>query len=276
MRIDLRAVSLMLVIGCGGGGGDTATTPTSPEPVPVAETPPPAPPAPPAEPPPAEPEKPVIPDAATAGPDIYRTVLENDKVRVFEVTFAPGAKIATHRHEPSAFYALTAGTLRITPEGGEARDMTLAAGDAGWMLAEKRAAENATDKEIKAVLVEVKPGASFGAAPEGKDPLAVGKRIYRKVFENDRVRILTVNFKKGASIKAHTHPDHVVYVTGAGALKVSPTGGQPQQMALDAGQAVMLEAGVHSARHARGNPRAVIFEMKPEATDAGAPAEPIE
>jgi quercetin dioxygenase-like cupin family protein len=269
MRIDLKALSLLLVVGCGGGGGTDTTTlpaPAPEEPTPMAENPPPAEPTTPAEPAaPAEPVKPVIPDAPTAGPDIYKAVFENDKVRVFEITFAPGAKIAMHQHPDHAIYALTAGTLKITTESGETKDMTLKKGDAGFFPGESHSAENATDKEVKAVLVELKPGAAFTAAPKAGDPLKVGKNIYKKVFENDRVRILTINFKKGASIKAHSHPDHVVFITSAGTLKISPAEGEPQEMALEVGQAVMLDAGIHSAKNIKGNPQAVVFELKPVA-----------
>lgn len=267
MRIDLRSLSLLLVIGCGGGGGasDTTTTPMMPpEEQPMAETTPPAE-TPPAETPPAEPAKPVIPDAPTAGPDIYKMVFENDKVRVFEVTFAPGAKIAMHQHPDHAIYALTAGTLKITPEGGEAKDMTVKAGDAGFFPGESHAAENATDKEIKVALVELKAGASYSAAPKAGDPVTVGKGYYKKVFENERVRILTVKFKKGGSIKAHAHPDHVAFVTKAGSLKISPAEGDPVDMDLEVGKAMMIDAGIHSAKATKGTPELVVFELKPAA-----------
>ena len=234
---------------------------------PPAETPPPTEPT-----PPPEPVKPVIPDAPTAGPDIYKLAFENDKVRVFEITFAPGAKIAMHQHPDHAIYALTAGTLKVTPDGGEAKDITLKAGDAGFFPAESHSAENATDKEVKAVLVELKPGASYTAAPKAGDPLKVGRGMYKKVFENEKVRIMTVKFNKGQSIKAHTHPDHVVFVTSAGSLQVSPAEGEPVTMDLTVGQATMIDGGIHSAKATKGKPVVVVFELKGSGASAAGPS----
>jgi len=37
-------------------------------------------------------------DPVRVGPDIYKCTFENERVRVCEVTFKPGAKIATHSH----------------------------------------------------------------------------------------------------------------------------------------------------------------------------------
>ena len=36
------------------------------------------------------------PDPHVAGPDIYRMVLENESIRMYEVTFKPGARITPH------------------------------------------------------------------------------------------------------------------------------------------------------------------------------------
>lgn len=268
MRIDLRSLSLLLVIGCGGGGGasDTTTTPPMPaeeEAVAESTTPPPAETPPPTEPtPPTEPAKPVIPDAPTAGPDVYKLAFENDKVRVFEVTFAPNGKIGIHQHPDHAFYALTSGAMKITLENGDVKEMPLKAGDGGFLPAGAHSGENTTDKEIKAVIVELKPGATYTQGPKAGDPVKVGKGMYKKVFENDRVRILTVKFKKNQAIKAHTHPDHVGFVTKAGSLQVSPAEGEPVNMDLEVGKAVMIDAAIHAAKATKGTPELVVFELK--------------
>ena len=94
--------------------------------------------------------------------------------------------------------------------------------------------------------------------------------MYKKVFENDRVRILTVKFKKNGAVKAHTHPDHVAFATAAGTIKVSPAEGEPQDMNLEVGKAVLIPAGIHAAKATKGAPEAVIFEIKDAA--AAAPA----
>ena len=44
-----------------------------------------------------------------------------------------------------------------------------------------------------------------------QDPIKVGPNIYKKLLENDRIRMLEVTFAPGDSIAFHSHPDHAVY-----------------------------------------------------------------
>ncbi len=95
-------------------------------------------------------------DALTAGSDIYKKVTENNRVRVLEARFRPGAKMPMHRHPDHLFYMLTDGTLIIKPEGKKAYEMTLTAGEALFLPAQVRASENETDRTIRALIVEFK------------------------------------------------------------------------------------------------------------------------
>jgi hypothetical protein len=38
----------------------------------------------------------------------------------------------------------------------------------------------------------------------------MGPNIYKRLFENDRVRLFEVRFKPGECIALHSHPDHVI------------------------------------------------------------------
>jgi len=54
-------------------------------------------------------------DPMKAGPKVYKKVLlNNDKVRVMKVEFAPGQIMPWHNHPHHTIYALTDGTLEIT------------------------------------------------------------------------------------------------------------------------------------------------------------------
>src|SRR5688500_9514022 len=170
MRSTNYVLTLALLFGCGGGQSTDSTTPVMTEPPP--EEPVAAEPEPPTEPEqPAEPAPPPEPgDPAQVGPDIYKVVTENDQVRAFEVTFAPGAKIAMHKHPDHVAYAISAGKLSITGQDGQTQEIELKAGEAMFLPAQAHSAENKTDKEIKALVVELR-GASKAPAPKGKDPL---------------------------------------------------------------------------------------------------------
>lgn len=278
MRSTNYVLTLALLFGCGGGGQSTdSTTPVMTEPPPeepVAEAEQPTEPEQPAEPP----APPAPGDPAQVGPDIYKVVTENDQIRAFEVTFAPGAKIGLHQHPDHVAYALTDGKLTITGQDGQAQEIDIKAGSAMFLAAQAHSAENKTDKELKLVVVELR-GASKSPAPKGKDPLKAGGKMYKKVFENEKVRVLEVTFKKGAKIAEHAHPDHFNYVAEAGQLEVTAPGAEgvkeKQKLDLTLGQGVFIPATAHSAKNTgKTQVRIVVVELKPDAAAAPAAPEP--
>ncbi len=279
MRSTNYVLTFALLFGCGGGSQSTdSTTPVMTEPPPeepVADSEQPAEPDKPTE--PTQPPTPPQPgDPVEVGPDIYKVITENDQLRAFEITFAPGAKIGVHKHPDHVAYALTDGKLTIMGQDGAAQDIELKAGQAMFLEAQVHAAENKTDKEIKALVVELR-GPSKTAAPKGKDPLKAGPKIYKKVFENDKVRVLEATFKKGAKIPDHTHPDHFAYVVTGGQLEISGPGAEgtktKNKMDLTPGQGVFLPAAVHSAKNTgKSEVKLVVLELK-AAADAAAPTE---
>ena len=55
----------------------------------------------------------VAQDPLKVAPDMYKLLLENDRVRVMEVVFKPGSKIAKHSHPDHFVYVASAGKLTI-------------------------------------------------------------------------------------------------------------------------------------------------------------------
>lgn len=53
------------------------------------------------------------------------------------------------------------------------------------------------------------------------DPLDAASNVYRRIMENDRVRVLKVTFQPGDKAAMHHHPDHVVYVLSGGKAKMT-------------------------------------------------------
>jgi quercetin dioxygenase-like cupin family protein len=80
---------------------------------------------------------------------------ENDSVRVWKTSIAPGQPLTMHRHESArVIVALTDGTLRIVKESGESRTVTWERGNAYWLPADP-------------------PGEKHGDVNEGNDPIDV-------------------------------------------------------------------------------------------------------
>ncbi len=106
-------------------------------------------------------------DPLAVGPDIYKLVMENERIRILQVTFEPGAKIAMHSHPDHAGYVLEGGMLTITNAEGKTQEITAKVGDSFWIPAESHSAMNQGKTKISILVVELKepaPGKS-GDAP---------------------------------------------------------------------------------------------------------------
>ena len=80
-------------------------------------------------------------DPAQVGPNIYKLLFENDRVRVFEVRFKPGEKIALHSHPDHVVYVFGDGKLKLSYPDGKSVEVGLKAGQTLWIPAETHAAE---------------------------------------------------------------------------------------------------------------------------------------
>jgi quercetin dioxygenase-like cupin family protein len=268
-RLSPLVAASLLAIACGGAPEPPAapsapsapTAPSAPDPT-AAATPSVAPTAASTAAPNAAPAEAKSLDPLDVGPTIYKKVFENDNARMLEVTFKVGDKIARHKHPDHLAYVVSGGKLKVTGADGKAQDFDLKPGMAMFLPAQEHAAENVGTSELKLVVLELRDKPPT-AAPKGGDPVTVGPTIYKKVFENERARVLEVTFKKGAKIAPHAHPDHAAYVLQTGKLKISPEKGAAQEMELGVGQGVYLPAQVHSAENAGTTEvKAVIFELR--------------
>jgi quercetin dioxygenase-like cupin family protein len=102
-----------------------------------------------------------------------------------------------------------------------------------------------------------------GGAAGAQDPRGVAPNVFREVLNNPRVRILEANFRPGAKVAAHSHPEHVVYMLTDGTLIVRQAGKTPYDMAFTAGQALMLPAQTRAVENEGDKAvRALIVELK--------------
>lgn len=97
------------------------------------------------------------PDPLQAAPDMYKLLFENDKVRVMEVLFKPGQKIAKHSHPADHFVTvLEPGELTIYKEDGSHAANQLMADQVVWIPAETHWAQNTGKTEVKLLVTEIK------------------------------------------------------------------------------------------------------------------------
>ena len=95
-------------------------------------------------------------DPLKVGKSAYTLEAEDNDVRMMEVTFAPGQKIAMHEHPKHSIYVLQGGTLKITQEGKEPQVMQLKPGETLIMEAQKHEAQNTGKSRVKLLVTEFK------------------------------------------------------------------------------------------------------------------------
>lgn len=102
-------------------------------------------------------------DPTCTDPDKYRTVFENDSVRVLEYHDLPGAATSPHRHPDSVMYTLSSFSRRLH-SGGETRDVVMEAGETRWLPAQVHSGENTGSTETHVLFVELKNSAKGSGA----------------------------------------------------------------------------------------------------------------
>jgi quercetin dioxygenase-like cupin family protein len=96
------------------------------------------------------------PDPAKVAGDVYKLVMENDRVRVFDVRFKPGQKAVMHEHPNHVVYVIDDYTLDLSGPDGKKQEIKLKAGQAFWMEAGPHAAVNIGKTAGHALVVELK------------------------------------------------------------------------------------------------------------------------
>jgi quercetin dioxygenase-like cupin family protein len=95
-------------------------------------------------------------DALHGASNVYKFIMENDRVRVLDAHFKPGAKAAMHTHPDHVVYILNDGKLNLTPSKGKTQEIDLKSGQAIWMDATSHAAENPGKTDVHLLVVELK------------------------------------------------------------------------------------------------------------------------
>jgi len=124
-------------------------------------------------------------------------------------------------------------------------------------------------RRIMGVLALALAAVSWEASAQ--DALSVGSGIYRKVLENDRMRVLEGTFRKGVKLGVHSHPEHLLYVLSDGALVFKPGGRTPYEMTFKAGEAYSLPAQSRALENdGDKDVRVLVVELKQPVRTAGA------
>ena len=96
-----------------------------------------------------------MPDPLVVASNVYKLKMENDRVRVFDVTFKVGEKAVMHHHPDHVIYVLEGGKMKLTSEG-KTDVLDLKDKDAVFLKAQMHEAENIGKSTIELLVVELK------------------------------------------------------------------------------------------------------------------------
>ena len=100
-------------------------------------------------------------DPTVTNPELYRVVMENDRVRVLEYRDRPGDRTVPHGHPDSVMVTLSSFRRRLI-SGDQSADLLLSEGSVRWIAAQEHAGENIGDTESRSIFVELKEPAPDG------------------------------------------------------------------------------------------------------------------
>lgn len=86
----------------------------------------------------------------------YTVESENARVRILRVKYAPGEKSVMHRHPATIAVFLTDGKVKFTYANGKTEEVEFKAGQTVYRPATKHLPENIGDREMEAIVVELK------------------------------------------------------------------------------------------------------------------------
>jgi quercetin dioxygenase-like cupin family protein len=94
-------------------------------------------------------------DPLVAASNVYKLLMENDKVRVLKVVSKPGDVAKMHYHPDHVVYAVKGGKVALT-SGGKTQDIELKADSAMFLDAQSHEMKNVGNATVELIVTELK------------------------------------------------------------------------------------------------------------------------
>lgn len=190
-----------------------------------------------------------------------RTVVDNDQVRVIDVTVQPHEKTRLHDHKVNrVMIYLQPGHQNLNYQDGKKVVQSWKSGEAKWSPASgMHIAEITSDNPVTIVEVELKKAGDPSKSATGPlDPVKVDAKMYQVLMENDQVRVVHAKIGVGKSTPLHEHMlNRVVVYLSDQKLRVTAADGKSDIVEHKAGDVAFSGP----AKHKEENINTVPFEV---------------
>ena len=196
-----------------------------------------------------------------------RTPIDNDEVKVLNVTQAPHVKTRLHDHKINrVMIYLQAGHQNIDYQDGKKVVLDWKPGEMKWSPASgMHIAEITSDNPVTIIEIELKkPGNASMMATGALDPVKVDPKSYKVELENDQVRVLRVKIgpHKVAPLHEHMLNRVVTYITDQN-FRVTTPDGKAETVQHKAGEVSWGTPTRHKEENLSDKPfEVVVVELK--------------
>ena len=198
-------------------------------------------------------------------PETYKFILDNDYIRMLEISAKPGNRDEMHSQTVNAWYAIKGAKLRLYTADEESKDVEITPGMAIFQdAAAIHSMENIGDTDLKLITAESKDKKPPAIQTSGPDPVKVSPNVFKILAENESFRILEMTVKPGEKDELHGHPAYGYYVLSDAGGTFYPEEGEPKVLKLKEGMASFQNpVEKHQLENTGDNDiRMIIFELK--------------
>ena len=165
-------------------------------------------------------------------PDVYKVLLENEDIKILEVTFAPGQSDNMHEHYPATVYIVEGGKAEVTLPDGTVNEINP---PSDFIVHNpknaKHQVKNIGDNIMKIILFERKNTRPVTDTKEKLIlPEEVSPDVYKVLLENEDVKVTEVTFKPGQGDEMHQHGVMSIYGITGGKLQNTSSDGTVREM----------------------------------------------
>jgi quercetin dioxygenase-like cupin family protein len=191
----------------------------------------------------------------------YKTVAENERVRVLKATYSAGDKSVMHEHPDTFAVFLTDAKARFTLPDGSTTEATPKAGEVLVAPAGKHNPEN-LGGALEVFVVEVKPGAKAPAPVKGAVPSPSGTGVTRTpIVTGPHGEAVLLKTEAGFSEPAGSTHDYDAVVVPMTAVGAELTMGG-KTVTMKKGEAYLISRGAPHAVKATAAGESVVVYIK--------------